>query len=81
MLVDNGIDATAKVTYNDLLISSQLRSLRRGEVYRYGIILYDKNGRQSDVNWIADIKTPTANEFPIVEKVIEGSEPSDITTV
>lgn len=83
MLVDNGIDATAKVTYNDLLISSQLRSLRRDEVYRYGIILYDNNGRQSDVNWIADIKTPTANEFPIVEKVIEGDEPSDIniTTV
>lgn len=36
-------------TYNDMFTSSLLRSLRRGENYKYGIIYYDKYGRRSDV--------------------------------
>jgi hypothetical protein len=43
-----------------------LRSLRRDEVYRYGIILYDKSGKRSDVNWIADIRTPSNREFGLI---------------
>ena len=35
-----------------------MKSLRRDEVYRYGIILYDKYGQASPVKWIADIRTP-----------------------
>lgn len=35
------------------------RTYRRGDVYRFGIILYDKNGNKSSVKWIADIKMPT----------------------
>ncbi len=34
------------------------KSLRRNELYRYGIILYDKTGTPSPVKWIADIRTP-----------------------
>ena len=34
------------------------KSLRRNELYRYGIILYDKNGNASPAKWIADIRTP-----------------------
>ena len=34
------------------------KSLRRNELYRYGIILYDKTGAPSPVKWIADIRTP-----------------------
>lgn len=34
------------------------KSLRRNELYRYGIILYDKTGNPSPVKWIADIRTP-----------------------
>lgn len=34
------------------------KSLRRDELYRYGIILYDKTGNPSPVKWIADIRTP-----------------------
>tara|TARA_R110002020_G_scaffold233207_2_gene444964 strand:- start:26620 stop:32097 length:5478 start_codon:yes stop_codon:yes gene_type:complete len=30
----------------------------RGEVYRFGIVFYDKNGKSSFVNWIGDIKFP-----------------------
>jgi hypothetical protein len=36
-------------TYNDMFTSSLLRSLRRGEEYKYGIVYYDKYGRRSDV--------------------------------
>lgn len=38
-----------------------LKSLRRDELYRYGIILYDANGMPSPVKWIADIRTPNMN--------------------
>ena len=31
---------------------------RSGEVYRFGIVLYDNAGRQSPVKWIADIQMP-----------------------
>nr|DAS39430.1 MAG TPA: stabilization protein [Caudoviricetes sp.] len=34
------------------------KSLRRDEVYRYGIVLYDKFGNRSSVRWIADIRVP-----------------------
>ena len=34
------------------------KSLRRNELYRYGIVLYDKYGTPSPVKWIADIRTP-----------------------
>lgn len=41
------------------ITNSQLtKSLRRNELYRYGIILYDKSGNASPVKWIADIRTP-----------------------
>ena len=36
----------------------QVRSLRRGEVYRYGIVFYNKKGQRSSVFWIADIMVP-----------------------
>lgn len=53
-----------KPQYNDALDSSMFRSLRRDEVYRYGIIFYDKYGQHSDVNWIGDLRTPTNSELP-----------------
>lgn len=40
------------------IASSMFRSLRRDEVYRFGIIYYDKYGNKSDVQWIEDIPTP-----------------------
>lgn len=45
-------------TYGNSKISYSLKSLRRGETYRYGIVLYDKYGSSSNVKWIADIKVP-----------------------
>lgn len=44
-----------------------LQSLRRNELYRYGIVLYDKYGQASPAKWIADIRTPnmTDHQFNI----------------
>lgn len=64
-LEQQGITAASTVSYDDMFTSSLLRSLRRDEVYRYGLVLYTKSGTHSDVLWIADIRTPMASEFPI----------------
>ena len=34
------------------------RCYQRGEVYRFGIVFFDKQGRQSFVKWIGDIRMP-----------------------
>lgn len=39
-----------------------IKSLRRNEIYRYGIVLYDKYCQVSPVKWIADIRTPNVTE-------------------
>lgn len=44
--------------YNDGLSYDMTRSLRRGEIYRYGIVLYMDDGYVSQPKWIADIRTP-----------------------
>lgn len=45
-------------SYDDIFVSSLYRSLKRDEVYRYGIVFFTKYGTRSDVLWIADIRTP-----------------------
>ena len=47
-----------KSTYNNIFTSSLLRSLRRGETYKYGVVFYDKKGRRSDVISIGDAPVP-----------------------
>lgn len=67
VFADHNILANKKLEYNDMFTSSVFRSLRRDEVYRYGIVLYDKHGTRSDVQWIADIRTPSEEEFPSIK--------------
>jgi len=45
--------------YSNPLMSYAFKSLKRDELYRYGIILYNKKGDASSVKWIADIRTPS----------------------
>lgn len=47
------------MTYTDPKSSYMFRSLRRDELYRFGIILYNQRGDASSVKWIADIRTPS----------------------
>ena len=67
---DQGIDVHMsefeKINRDNIYISSLSRSLKRDEVYRYGIILFDKHGSRSNVQWIADIRTPNINICPLM---------------
>ena len=58
------IFTVSSLSYNDITTSSLLRSLKRDDVYRYGIVFYDKYGAHSDALWIADVRTPKAKEVP-----------------
>ena len=44
--------------YGNEKVTYSLKSLRRGETYRYGIVLYSDKGESTGVKWIADIKVP-----------------------
>lgn len=50
-----------KASYKDIMTSSLLRSLRRGELYKYAIVFYDDRGRRSDVLPLGEIPTPDYN--------------------
>jgi len=47
---------------NDNIQNDTTRSLRRGEIYRYGIVLYMNDGYVSQPKWIADIRTPELSD-------------------
>lgn len=49
---------TNVMDYSSPRIAMSFKSLRRDELYRYGIVLYDKFGNRSSVRWIADIRVP-----------------------
>ena len=58
-------------SYNNIFTSSLLRSLRRDEEYRYGIVYYDKYGRRSEVFKIGSV-TPTYDRWPTFTKDAEA---------
>lgn len=67
ILLDNSVNGDdGKIVlakgFGDPFMASEKKSLRRGELYRYGIILYTNNGSHSDVKWIADIRVPEVYE-------------------
>lgn len=66
-LDDHKLPDNISFTYDDMFTSSMFRSLKRDEVYRYGIVIYDKYGKRSNVYWIADVRTPSEQEFPSVQ--------------
>lgn len=51
-------DSNSALNYANPIVAYSLKSLRRGEVYRYGIVFYDKGNNASPVQWIADIRVP-----------------------
>lgn len=62
--LDNTVDKYSTTPLNELNYKKQnlsefnLRTLRPGETYRYGIIFYNKLGESSSVKWICDITVP-----------------------
>ena len=71
---NQSIDALdSYINSNNIYLSSLSRSLKRDEVYRYGIILFDKHGSRSNVQWIADIRTPNINICPLMSDTYANS--------
>lgn len=64
ILTYNGFP-TVNPTHDDAVTSSCIKSLKRGEVYRYGIVLYKEDGTRSDVIWIGDIRIPGPDIIPL----------------
>lgn len=68
-------------TYANPVISYEFKSLRRNELYRFGIIFYNDKGETSSVKWIADIRTPNMRECQtFVSHYGQGSEQYDLST-
>ena len=51
---------------NEKYIKGIERGFNRGDVYRFGMVGYDKYGRSSYVKWIADIKMPDNHDLPYI---------------
>lgn len=64
--LDNFIGELADTnnTYANPYVSYSLKSLRRGETYRYGIVLYDKYHNATAVKHLKDVDVPNANQIP-----------------
>lgn len=58
-----GTNPTNIPTSTNNIINERVSSLRRGEVYRYGIVLYNTYGVRSSVKWIADIMIPSSESL------------------
>lgn len=53
-----------KCNYDNIFTSSLLRSLRRGETYKYAIVFYDDKGRRTDVINLCDVDTLDYSTIP-----------------
>lgn len=65
-LEERGINSDlARSSYDNMFTSSLLRSLRRGEEYKYAIVYYDKYGRRTDVLPLDTVSVPDyKNDVP-----------------
>ncbi len=64
--ITDGLQTTNDGMYADFkspLRSAYFKGYKRGEVYRFGIVFFDKKGTPSMVNWIGDIRFPEVHEF------------------
>jgi hypothetical protein len=61
--LDGLINPTDSASYNQLGL---YKTFQRDEIYRFGIVFFDKKGRQSFVKWIGDIRIPKVSvSYPI----------------
>lgn len=51
-------DHTGPLNYANPYLSNKFTSYQRDEIYRFAAVFYDKKGRKSSANWIADIRFP-----------------------
>ena len=51
--------------YKNPLAVEKYKGYQRDEIYRFGIVLYDKKGNPGFVNWVGDIRFPRFKDFDI----------------
>ena len=59
---ENRIHQSSRQNFKSPLICGAYTGYARGEVYRFGIVFYDKQGNPLNVKWIGDIRLPEAYE-------------------
>lgn len=52
-----------RTDFRSPLVSTYLRGYKRGEIYRFGIVFFDKKGNPMYTKWIGDIRFPEVSEF------------------
>ena len=60
-----------KGDYKSGVISALYRGYQRDEVYRFGIVLYNKQGSPGYVNWVGDIRFPSVDDI-YLESIIKA---------
>lgn len=61
--------------YSNAEIESKVKGYMRDEIYRFGIVLYNKQGLASPVHWIGDIRMPSNKDTGY--KFFTSNEASD----
>lgn len=51
------------LNYSNPFLDAKYRSYQRDEIYRFGVVFYNKKGQTTPVNWIADIRMPSMSEY------------------
>jgi len=54
---------TMNGSVNNETLTGYYKGFQLDETYRFGIVFFDKKGRQSFVKWIGDIRTPTIEDI------------------
>lgn len=72
--VTGGTAEEKETNARKIAFERQTTTLKRNEVYRYGIVLYSSSGARSNVKWIADIRTPDCNHSSFVTYVSTSGE-------
>lgn len=60
------LTATGYSDYANPILQANKTGYLRDEVYRFGIVFIDKNGRKSFVKWISDIKMPSVRDVDLI---------------
>jgi hypothetical protein len=56
-------NASTYIDYKNPIVAEKYKGYQRDEVYRFGIVLYDRQGNPGLVNWIGDIRFPRFKDF------------------
>ena len=65
---DNGDGNVVLDTYASPYFANNFTGYRRDELYRFGIVFYNNQGTSTPVYWIGDIRMPSMQQIPIIER-------------